>query len=137
MAFAGSAHPRPRRHPAPAHADHRTARERAAARHARDARRSAPRRGIRWDRVGRIALLVVLVGIVMLYAGPARSYVSTLQEARQRSAEVGRLQRENRRLRARRAELQHPAALAREARAMGMVKPGERPYVIENLPGGP
>jgi cell division protein FtsB len=93
--------------------------------------------GIRWDRVGRVALLAVLFGIVLLYAGPARSYVATLHEAKQRRAELTKLQRENRRLRARRAELQRPAALEREARRLGMVKPGERPYVIENLPKGP
>jgi cell division protein FtsB len=84
-----------------------------------------------------VALLLVLFGIVLLYAGPARSYVSTLQEAKQRRAELGRLQRENERLRARRAYLQRPAALEREARRLGMVRPGERPYVIENLPKGP
>jgi cell division protein FtsB len=90
--------------------------------------------GIRWDRVGRIALLVVLLGIVLLYAGPARTYVSTLQEAKQRREELAKLQRENHRLEARKAQLQNPAALEREARRLGMVKPGERPYVIENLP---
>ncbi|HSD81367.1 MAG TPA: septum formation initiator family protein [Solirubrobacteraceae bacterium] len=93
--------------------------------------------GIRWDRVGRVALLVVLFGIVVLYAGPARSYVATMHEAKQRRAELRRLQDENRRLRARRAELRRPSALEREARRLGMVKPGERPYVIEHLPKGP
>src|SRR4051812_23264739 len=29
---------------------------------------------IRWDRVSRVALLVVVVVLVLLYAGPARSY---------------------------------------------------------------
>jgi cell division protein FtsB len=93
--------------------------------------------GIRWDRVGRVALLVVLLGIVVLYAGPARSYFSTRREADVRRAELANLQRENRRLRARRDWMMSPAALEREARRLGMVKPGERPYVIENLPKGP
>jgi cell division protein FtsB len=92
--------------------------------------------GIRWDRVGRVALLVVLFGIVLLYAGPARSYFATVHEAQQRHAELAKLQRENARLRARRTELESPAALEREARRLGMVKPGERPYVVENLPQG-
>ena len=34
-------------------------------------------RGIRWDRVSRVALLVVLLGMLFLYIGPARSYWST------------------------------------------------------------
>jgi cell division protein FtsB len=90
--------------------------------------------GIRWDRVGRIALLLVLVGIIGLYIGPARSYLGARQEAGRRSAELAELKRENARLRARRAALRDPQALEREARRLGMVRPGERPYVIEHLP---
>jgi cell division protein FtsB len=92
---------------------------------------------IRWDRVSRVALLVVLVVLVYLYAGPARSYWNTIHQARQRRAEVAVLKRENARLRARRAALQGPSALEREARRLGMVRPGERPYVLEHLPKGP
>ena len=72
--------------------------------------------------------------MVGLYVGPARSYLGARQEARQRSAEVSELKRENARLRARRAALRDPQALEREARRLGMVRPGERPYVIEHLP---
>ena len=132
MASARSAHARAGRRPAPARAPAR------AAPRPRVVRGGAARAaGIRWDRVGRVALLVVLFGIVVLYAGPARSYVATMHEAKQRRAELRRLQDENRRLRARRAELRRPSALEREARRLGMVKPGERPYVIEHLPKGP
>jgi cell division protein FtsB len=92
---------------------------------------------IRWDRVSRVALLVVLVVLVYLYAGPARSYWHTIHEAKQRRAEVAVLKRENERLRARRAALRGPSALEREARRLGMVRPGERPYVLEHLPKGP
>ncbi|MCW3046438.1 MAG: septum formation initiator family protein [Solirubrobacterales bacterium] len=94
-------------------------------------------RGIRWDRVGRVALLVVLVVIVFLYVGPARSYVSTLRESKQRNAEVAQLRRENQKLRARRDALRSPRALEREARRLGMVRPTERSYVVKNLPKGP
>jgi cell division protein FtsB len=92
---------------------------------------------IRWDRVSRVALLVVLVVLVYLYAGPARSYWSTLHQAKQRRAEVAVLKRENERLRARRQALRGASALEREARRLGMVKSGERPYVISHLPKGP
>jgi len=90
--------------------------------------------GIRWDRVGRVALLVVLVGLLGLYVGPTRSYLGARQEAGQRTAEVAELRRENRRLRARREALADPQALEREARRLGMVRPGEKSYVIEHLP---
>jgi cell division protein FtsB len=92
---------------------------------------------IRWDRVSRVALLVVLLVLVYLYAGPARSYWDTVRQAKQRRAEVATLKRENTRLRARRDALQSSSALEREARRLGMVKPGERPYLVEHLPKGP
>ena len=88
---------------------------------------------IRWDRVGRVALLVVLVGVLALYINPARSYFTTWHESKSRGAEVAALEKENERLRARRDELRNPAALEREARELGMVRPGERAYVVEGL----
>src|SRR5215218_6910417 len=105
--------------------------------------RSRPRalpggaRGIRWDRVSRVALLVVLLGILGLYIGPARSYWSTVQEAKHRRAEVAQLKRENAKLRAKRAALRSTSALEREARRLGMVRTGERAYVVKHLPKGP
>jgi cell division protein FtsB len=88
---------------------------------------------IRWDRVARVALLVVLLGVLGLYVNPLRTYLSARGEAAQRRAEVAELQRENKRLRARKAELRDPRALEREARRLGMVKPGERAYVVNGL----
>jgi cell division protein FtsB len=93
--------------------------------------------GIRWDRVGRMVLLLVLVGIVSLYIGPLHSYWSTRQEAQAKRNEVQRLQRENTRLRERRAALRSKGTLEKEARRLGMVRPGERPYSVSGLPKGP
>jgi cell division protein FtsB len=73
-----------------------------------------------------VALLVVLLGMLFLYVGPARSYWSTVQEAKHRRTK----------LRARRDALRNPAALEREARRLGMVRPGERSYVVKHLPKG-
>lgn len=89
---------------------------------------------IRWDRVARTALLIVLLVLIWLYVGPARSYVAAREEAAQRSAEVQELRREHRELRARRAELRSEVALEREARELGMVRPGERSFVVRGLP---
>ena len=95
-----------------------------------------PAAKIRWDRVGRIGLLLVLVGVIALYVNPLRNYVSTWQEKDSRAAEVSQLERENAALQARQKELRDPVALEREARRLGMVKPGERAYVVEGLPSG-
>jgi cell division protein FtsB len=93
-----------------------------------------PRPAIRWDRVGRVALLLVLAGVLVLYVNPLRDWWSTLNEAEARRGEVQRLRDEQRELRARRAQLNDDAALEREARRLGMVRPGERAYVVEGLP---
>jgi len=106
-----------------------------------DAPRPKPRavaggaRGIRWDRVGRVALLVVLFGVVALYVGPSISFFHTWREAKARRGAVHQLQVENRRLRARRLALRDPRTLEREARRLGLVKPGERPFIVKGLPG--
>jgi cell division protein FtsB len=92
--------------------------------------------GIRWDRVGRVALLVVFVGILALYVGPAHSWWVTWHEAKQRRAEVAGLQAENARLRAHARALADPTALQLEARRLGMIRPGERSYLISGLPKG-
>jgi cell division protein FtsB len=89
---------------------------------------------IRWDRLGRWALIGVFGLVLYLYIGPAATWVSTWREASAKRGEVAALQAENRRLRARERELSRPSALEREARALGMVKAGERAYVIEGLP---
>ena len=96
------------------------------------ARRPAPQ--IRWDRVGRVALLLVLLGVMVLYVNPLRSYWSTRGESKARSAEVQQLEADNARLRARRDALKDPASIEAEARRLGMLRPGERAYVIEGLP---
>jgi cell division protein FtsB len=92
--------------------------------------------GIRWDRVSRVALLLLFAGVLALYVGPARSYWGTLKEAKQRRAEVRTLERENGRLRARRAALNDSRALELAARRLGMVRQGERAYVVKGLPKG-
>jgi cell division protein FtsB len=89
---------------------------------------------IRWDRVGRVALLLVLALIVLLYVNPLRSWWSTWQDARARQAELGELRQENAALRARRDDLRDVRALERAARERGMVGRGERAYVVRGLP---
>ncbi len=92
---------------------------------------------IRWDRVGRMAILVVFVVVALLYVKPLASFWSARGEAATRRAEVEQLRKENRELRVKREALRNGAALEIEARRLGMVRPGERPFVVEGLPKGP
>ena len=78
--------------------------------------------------------IAVLLGVLALYVNPLRSYWSTLQESKARGAEAAALERENKRLTARKNELRDPRALEREARRLGMVRPGEKAFIVEGLP---
>ena len=89
---------------------------------------------VRWDRVGRFTLLLVGVLLVCLYVNPLRTYVSTLQEASTKRAEVAELQREHSALVRRQQALRRPGSVETEARRLGMVRPSERAYVVKNLP---
>jgi len=90
----------------------------------------APRLRVRWERVGRIGLLVVLAVVVGLYVEHTLSYLSTRSQADQQQAIVQSLTRQNAQLQAEQRSLNNPATIIRDARGLGMVRPGERPYVI-------
>ena len=91
---------------------------------------------IHWERLGRWALLCVLVLIVYLYIGPTRSWIAAYADARDKREEVAQLKARNAELRRRHRELQRAATLEREARRLGMVRAGERAYVVRGLPEG-
>jgi cell division protein FtsB len=89
---------------------------------------------IRWDRLGRWALIGVFGLVLYLYVGPLLTWIGTYREAGRQRAEVAALRAENVRLRAQKRALKAPGALEREARQLGMVKAGERAYVVQGLP---
>jgi cell division protein FtsB len=93
------------------------------------ARRKPARRKIllRWLAVGAI----VLVGL--LYARPLRSYLNTKHELAQRKADVQALIGEKRALQRRLADASTPEALQREARRLGLVRPGERLFIVKGI----
>jgi cell division protein FtsB len=96
---------------------------------------AALRRGaIRWDRVGRYALLGTFVVILLLYISPALHWLAQSRTDGEQRQELRDLTQENRTLKRRVTELRDPRALEREARKLGLVKHGERAYVIEHLP---
>ena len=89
---------------------------------------------IRWDRLGRWALIAVFAFVLYLYIGPAVSWVSTYREAGEKRTEVAELKQRNAELKARRRALEDRDALEREARSLGMVKAGEKAFVVELPP---
>ena len=76
-------------------------------------------------------MLLVVVG---LYVKQGLSLLSTRAQAEQQLGIVHRLTRENAQLSRQRDSLSNPATIERDARALGMVRIGERPYVITGLP---
>lgn len=84
--------------------------------------------------MGRTALLIILVVVAGIYLQHAVEYLITRSNAAAQHAIVHRLARQNASLRAQQRALQQPDTIERYARALGMVKAGERPYVILGLP---
>jgi cell division protein FtsB len=111
-----------------------SARSRRASGPATGGRRRATPPGIRWDRIGRVALLCVLGLVLYLYIGPTRTWISTWRESKHRGAELQALRTENAKLRARRDDLRKASTLENEARALGMLRAGEKGYVVRGLP---
>jgi cell division protein FtsB len=91
-------------------------------------------RGIRWDRVARLSLLVALGLVLLLYISPATKYFEAWQLSRETHTELRDLRADNTRLRARARELKSSSRVELEARRLGMARPGERVYVVRGLP---
>lgn len=85
--------------------------------------------------MGRTSLLVVLAVVLGLYVKQAISYFSVRSQAEQQMAVALKLERQNRALEREQQTLQSPATIQRDARALGMVRQGERPYVITGVAG--
>ena len=99
----------------------------------RTRRQSQPASRIRWDRLGRYALLTVLFAVLLAYISPVSHWLRQSETAKHEEAQLKALQEENASLKHRVEDLKRPLALEREARKLGMIKEGERAYVIENL----
>jgi len=101
-------------------------------------RRPAARRGgsrIRWDRVGRIALTLVLAAVLYSYLNPAIDLVKTYTATSAAKAEFHEKLDENKRLHKRIQTADEPLAISRKARTQGMVAEGETPLVVRGLGG--
>ena len=96
--------------------------------------RAAARPSIRWDRLGRVFLLGVLFVILLLYVSPLTRWVTQKNTAAEDTAELHQLETANNEMRNRLKALSSSQAIEMRARSLGMVKQGERAFVIENLP---
>jgi cell division protein FtsB len=107
----------------------------------RQKRRPAPRRPgarrspsrIKWDRVGRIALVLVLFAVAYSYLNPAVNLFDTYRSTSASKAEFHELLRENKRLHRSIQSSEEPAVVAAAARKQGMVAEGDQPYVLHGL----
>jgi len=109
------------------------ARRKPAARRKPGARRNGSR--IRWDRVGRIALTLVLAAVLYSYLNPAIDFVKTYTATTAAKAEFHEVLSENKRLHHRIQTSEDPIVIDRKARAQGMVAAGEKPLVVQGLGG--
>jgi hypothetical protein len=89
---------------------------------------------VRWDHLGRAALLCVAVALVYLYLSAGLHMLSTWRQSHRDSAAVSTMAHEHRQLLRERATLNRQATLEDEARQLGMMKKGEQPYIVSGLP---
>lgn len=89
---------------------------------------------VRWDRLGRLAILCVLAALVYLYVSAGVHMFSTWRQSHRDGAAVATLEREHSRLVHQRDTLSTQATLEAEARKLGMMRRGEQPYVVSGLP---
>ncbi len=92
-----------------------------------------PASRIRWDRLGRVVLVLVLFGVLASYVNPLVNFVDAWHGSREERSQLQELSQEHSRLVAKAASLKSPEAASEEARKLGMIVSGERAYVIQNL----
>ena len=81
----------------------------------------------------RLLALAGLVLIALLYWKPLHSYQHARAVLQRREAEVSRLQAQQKQLQTRIATVGSGDALVREARRLGLVKPGERLFIVRGI----
>jgi cell division protein FtsB len=75
----------------------------------------------------------VLAVVLGLYVNQAISYFSVRSQAVAQMSAALSIAHQNRTLLRQQQMLQNPATIQRDARALGMVRQGERPYVITGV----
>ncbi len=96
-------------------------------------RGGGPASRIRWDKVGRVALVLVLAAVLISYINPVVNFLDAWGDSRSEYSSLAELREENAKLRQRITTLDESEAAERAARRDGMVAIGEAPYVIRGL----
>jgi cell division protein FtsB len=102
--------------------------------YATSAHRRRRRTRVNWDRFGRVALVLVLFAVLVSYLNPVVNFIHAWHDSKASKVKLDQLARENAELRSRVDQDSSDAVMVREARKLGMVRPGERAYVVHNLP---
>jgi hypothetical protein len=89
---------------------------------------------VRWDRLGRTAMLCVSAALVYLYLSAGIHMLSSWRQSRHDSAIVSTMRHEHALLLRQHETLSKQATLEDEARQLGMMKRGEQPYLVGSLP---
>ena len=76
-------------------------------------------------------LLIVMIGYA--YYHPLRSWLATRSELHSRSGEVGQLAAEERELQQRVQASETLDSVARQARALGYIRPGEHLFIVKGI----
>jgi cell division protein FtsB len=79
-----------------------------------------------------LAVATILV-VALLYYRPLKSYLDTKASLEERAAQVRSLRAERDELARQVTESDTPDALARRARRLGLVKPGERLFIVKGI----
>jgi len=83
---------------------------------------------LRWLAVGALVL------VALLYYRPVRTYLERRDAVAERQAQVQALAERRAELQRRLAYASSEEAVAREARRLGYVEPGERLYIVKGIP---
>lgn len=95
--------------------------------------RGRPQTRVRWDKLGRVILVLALFGVLISYIHPLLGFVGAWQDKRTAATELSALRAEHAQLVRKAGLLDGRDAAERAARRLGMVSQGERAYVIKGL----
>jgi hypothetical protein len=96
--------------------------------------RALPQPRVRWDRLGRFAMLFVLGVLLYLYLSAGIRMLSTWDQARTDRSAVSALEVEHDALVREHESLGRQGTIEGYARRLGMMKKGEQQYIVTGLP---
>ena len=80
-----------------------------------------------------MALVLVLFGVMVSYLNPLVNLLQAWQGSKASEQQLAHLKQEKVDLRGQLRDVSSPTTLEREARKLGMVRPGEHAYVVHGL----